>query len=150
MLSLHIESWAAVKALERCRAIAEVLGYQHCTAVQAESLGPLLSGADMVVKAKTGTGKTLAFLIPGIEQVSILVVTVSWLECSQCYDELTLLACRGFEGPRIVELSIYVHYLRRPMTERGHACWLDAEEPTRQEHRDAGDQPHPGAGSADC
>ena len=55
-----------------CRAIAEVLGYTHCTAVQAESLGPLLSGADMVVKAKTGTGKTLAFLIPGIEQVSSL------------------------------------------------------------------------------
>ncbi len=46
-----------------------MLGYTHCTAVQAESLGPLLSGADMVVKAKTGTGKTLAFLIPGIEQV---------------------------------------------------------------------------------
>jgi len=51
------------------RAIAETLGYKHCTSVQAESLGPLLSGADMVVKAKTGTGKTLAFLIPGIEQV---------------------------------------------------------------------------------
>ncbi len=46
-----------------------MLGYTHCTAVQAESLGPLLGGADMVVKAKTGTGKTLAFLIPGIEQV---------------------------------------------------------------------------------
>ena len=51
------------------RAIAETLGYKNCTSVQAESLGPLLSGADMVVKAKTGTGKTLAFLIPGIEQV---------------------------------------------------------------------------------
>lgn len=81
MPSLHTEPCAATKALQRCRAIAEVLGYQHCTAVQAESLGPLLSGADMVVKAKTGTGKTLAFLIPGIEQVRILVVTVSWLEC---------------------------------------------------------------------
>lgn len=54
-----------------CRAIAEVLQYKHCTAVQAESLGPLLTGADMVVKAKTGTGKTLAFLIPGVEQVCL-------------------------------------------------------------------------------
>ena len=61
------------------RAIAEVLGYKHCTAVQAESLGPLLSGADMVVKAKTGTGKTLAFLIPGIEQVGTL--SISWDRC---------------------------------------------------------------------
>ena len=51
-----------------------MLGYKHCTAVQAESLGPLLSGADMVVKAKTGTGKTLAFLIPGIEQVDTLSI----------------------------------------------------------------------------
>ena len=67
-----------------------MLGYQHCTAVQAESLGPLLSGADMVVKAKTGTGKTLAFLIPGIEQVSILAATVPWLASYQCHDDLTV------------------------------------------------------------
>jgi superfamily II DNA/RNA helicase len=58
----------------KCRAINEVLQYKHCTAVQAESLGPLLTGTDMVVKAKTGTGKTLAFLIPGVEQVSWLLL----------------------------------------------------------------------------
>ena len=64
-----------------CRAISEVMGYTHCTAVQAESLGPLLSGADMVVKAKTGTGKTLAFLIPGIEQAGSpnLIVRELWV-----------------------------------------------------------------------
>ncbi len=38
-------------------------------------------GETLVLLGETGTGKTLAFLIPGIEQVRILVVTVSWLEC---------------------------------------------------------------------
>ena len=52
-----------------CRALAEVMKYSHCTAVQQETLPVLLGGADLVCKAKTGTGKTLAFLIPGIERV---------------------------------------------------------------------------------
>ena len=37
------------------------------TPVQAESIPFILSGKDIFAKAKTGTGKTLAFLIPGIE-----------------------------------------------------------------------------------
>lgn len=46
------------------------MGYINCTKVQAETLPATLSGMDVVCKAKTGTGKTLAFLIPGIERVS--------------------------------------------------------------------------------
>ena len=34
-----------------------------------KSLPACLSGVDVVTKARTGTGKTLAFLIPAIEQV---------------------------------------------------------------------------------
>lgn len=45
------------------------MGYTNCTKVQAETLPATLRGMDVVVKAKTGTGKTLAFLIPGIERV---------------------------------------------------------------------------------
>lgn len=41
-----------------------------CTLVQAQSIPAVLGGRDHVVKAKTGTGKTLAFLIPAIERVS--------------------------------------------------------------------------------
>jgi DEAD/DEAH box helicase len=51
------------------RALAEVLKYELCTEVQAASLPVCLSGSDVICKAKTGTGKTLAFLIPAIEQV---------------------------------------------------------------------------------
>ena len=44
--------------------------YDLCTTVQAQSVPPSLQGVDMVCKAKTGTGKTLAFLIPALERVS--------------------------------------------------------------------------------
>ncbi len=60
-----------------CRALAEILKYQFCTDVQAASLPAILSGADAVVKAKTGTGKTLAFLIPGIEQVGPFIEDIA-------------------------------------------------------------------------
>ena len=53
-----------------------MLGYSHCTNVQAESLPVMLGGSDVVCKAKTGTGKTLAFLIPGIERVTACFLDV--------------------------------------------------------------------------
>ena len=48
------------------RAIAEVLGYETMTKCQELSIPVAASGKDVLVKAKTGTGKTLAFLIPAI------------------------------------------------------------------------------------
>ena len=51
------------------RALAEVMRYELCTDVQAASLPVCLRGADVCVKAKTGTGKTLAFLIPAFERL---------------------------------------------------------------------------------
>src|SRR5882757_190017 len=40
------------------------------TPVQAKSIPPALTGADVVATAQTGTGKTLAFLIPIVEKLS--------------------------------------------------------------------------------
>ena len=40
------------------------------TPVQAQSIQPALNGSDVVATAQTGTGKTLAFLIPLIEKLS--------------------------------------------------------------------------------
>ena len=51
------------------RAIAEVLGYETCTLVQAQTLPVALTGRDVIAKAKTGTGKTIAFLLPTIERL---------------------------------------------------------------------------------
>jgi ATP-dependent RNA helicase MSS116 len=39
------------------------------TVVQQQSLPVALTGVDVLAKAKTGTGKTLSFLIPAIESI---------------------------------------------------------------------------------
>ena len=49
------------------RAIREVMQYSKLSIVQEASLPTILNGVDVLVKAKTGTGKTLGFLIPSIE-----------------------------------------------------------------------------------
>lgn len=56
----------AISAESR-RAIAEVMKYEFLTQVQASSMPEILKGIDCLAKAKTGTGKTLGFLIPAVE-----------------------------------------------------------------------------------
>lgn len=45
-------------------------GYERMTVVQEATLPVILEGKDVLAKAKTGTGKTVAFLLPSIETVS--------------------------------------------------------------------------------
>ena len=45
------------------------LGYTNPTPVQAQSIGPILEGRDVIGLASTGTGKTAAFLIPLIQKI---------------------------------------------------------------------------------
>ena len=71
--------------------------------MQAQSIPTALTGVDMVVKAKTGTGKTLAFLIPAIEatlklpaktrdqQISVLVISPTRELAQQIQAECQLL-----------------------------------------------------------
>jgi ATP-dependent RNA helicase MSS116, mitochondrial len=56
-------------SLHLIRAIEEKMGYSNLTEVQSKSLPDILSGKDCLARAKTGTGKTLAFLIPAIERI---------------------------------------------------------------------------------
>lgn len=53
-----------------CRALSEVLQYEYCSLVQAAGIPACLGQEDVIAKARTGTGKTLAFIIPIIEKVS--------------------------------------------------------------------------------
>lgn len=59
----------------RCtrRGLNDVMGYETCTVVQARAIPATMAGTDVVCKAKTGTGKTLAFLIPAVEQVHLVL-----------------------------------------------------------------------------
>ncbi|MBN2799127.1 MAG: DEAD/DEAH box helicase, partial [Deltaproteobacteria bacterium] len=45
------------------------LGYRTATPVQAAAIEPALAGTDLVVRAKTGTGKTVAFAVPVVQGV---------------------------------------------------------------------------------
>ncbi|KAG0266954.1 hypothetical protein DFQ27_009312 [Actinomortierella ambigua] len=51
------------------KAIKSVFKYETMSKVQSEVLSLLPTDKDMFVKAKTGTGKTLGFLIPALETV---------------------------------------------------------------------------------
>jgi hypothetical protein len=57
------------------RALAEVLKYDRMTVVQQQSLPVILQGRDVLVKARTGTGKTLGFLVPAINNLMTLLTT---------------------------------------------------------------------------
>jgi ATP-dependent RNA helicase MSS116 len=81
------------------RAVAEVMRYEFCTVVQEKSIPVALQPRDMLAKAKTGTGKTLAFLIPACHKalelpagqrrgkVTVLVVSPTRELCQQIYEE---------------------------------------------------------------
>jgi ATP-dependent RNA helicase DeaD len=44
-------------------------GYTRPTPVQAATFGPILDGRDVIVRSKTGTGKTAAFGVPILERI---------------------------------------------------------------------------------
>ncbi len=50
------------------KAIAD-RGYTHPTPVQAKAFAPVMAGKDVIVRSKTGTGKTAAFGIPLLEKI---------------------------------------------------------------------------------
>ena len=45
------------------------LGYLKMTAVQSAALPPALAGQDIVIEAETGSGKTVAFALPGLAHI---------------------------------------------------------------------------------
>ncbi|MEN9800141.1 MAG: hypothetical protein RL653_3838 [Pseudomonadota bacterium] len=50
------------------RALSE-RGYTHPTPVQARAFGPVVAGKDLIVRSKTGTGKTAAFGLPLLQKI---------------------------------------------------------------------------------
>ncbi|KAI0914919.1 DEAD-domain-containing protein [Ustulina deusta] len=53
------------------QALTRGMGYETMTEVQSMAINPALKGVDMVAQAKTGTGKTLAFLVPLFQRVLV-------------------------------------------------------------------------------
>ncbi|EPS33359.1 ATP-dependent RNA helicase has1 [Penicillium oxalicum] len=48
------------------------MGFETMTEIQQRTIPPLLAGRDVLGAAKTGSGKTLSFLIPAVEMLSAL------------------------------------------------------------------------------
>lgn len=48
------------------------MGFTNMTDIQQRAIPPLLAGRDVLGAAKTGSGKTLSFLIPAVEMLSAL------------------------------------------------------------------------------
>ena len=71
------------------KALSDVMKYQYTTPVQSESIPEILQGKDVFVKARTGTGKTLAFLIPAIEVTPLVFVLVLILVLVLFYNSAT-------------------------------------------------------------
>ena len=80
------------------RAIRDVMGFTHATSVQDATLPHIMQGLDVLARAKTGSGKTVGFLLPAIERlaragaphrgnVSCLVISPTRVLASQIGEE---------------------------------------------------------------
>ncbi len=90
------------------RAIAE-RGYTSPTPVQAQAFRPALEGKDLIVRSKTGTGKTAAFGLPLLEKipaddkrVRALILCPTRELALQVAEELTLLS--KYKGLKIAAI----------------------------------------------
>jgi len=63
------EGFAALGIEPALASALEALGYEEPTAIQRESIPPLLAGRDLLGQAATGTGKTAAFALPILQRV---------------------------------------------------------------------------------
>lgn len=77
------------------------MGYTMATPVQAQSIEPALAGRDMLVRAKTGTGKTTAFGLPICEMVD---------EGARCTQAIILSPTRELANQIARELSSIVKH----------------------------------------
>lgn len=62
-----MNNFTALGLSERIVVSLDKLGFKTPTEVQAKTMGLLLSGADVIASAQTGTGKTAAYALPIIE-----------------------------------------------------------------------------------
>lgn len=62
-------TWKSLGLSDRLTRALENSGFGKPSIVQAASIGPVLSGKDVVIAAETGSGKTHSYLVPLIEKL---------------------------------------------------------------------------------
>lgn len=92
-----------IQAIQDCR-------FKEATKVQQEVIPVILEGKDVVVKAKTGSGKTSAFAIPIIENIrlesplpTVLIITPTRELADQVSHEMSLLG----KYKKIKSIAVY-------------------------------------------
>lgn len=88
----------------------EEMGFESATSIQAETIPIALTGQDLIGQAQTGTGKTVAFAIPMVENVDVnndaiqgLILTPTRELCIQVAEEIAKVG----KHKRVHVLSIY-------------------------------------------
>ncbi|QRN84752.1 DEAD/DEAH box helicase [Clostridia bacterium] len=64
---MYFENLNIIKPIQKA---LKAQGYKEATPIQAQSIPPLLKGADLLGCAQTGTGKTAAFAIPILQDLA--------------------------------------------------------------------------------
>ena len=103
-------SWAEIEIDETSRTNLENMGYEKPTSVQQKAIPQALLGHDLIVRSKTGTGKTTAFMLPSLNRItkqqggpSCIVLSPTRELAIQIADEARLLAA----GKDLEILAVY-------------------------------------------
>lgn len=113
----HITTFSQLGLADPLLSQLQKMGYEHPTAVQAQSIPILLAGHDLLAQAQTGTGKTAAFALPALSRINLknpapqvlvmtptrelaLQVAESFSNYARNLSNLTLLAVYGGQGYR--------------------------------------------------
>ena len=108
---MNLHSFSSLPLAPAILSNLELLGYHEMTAIQAQSLPPVLEGRDLIAQAKTGSGKTAAFglgilhkLNPAYFAIQALVLCPTRELADQVANELRRLA-RSAGNVKILTLT---------------------------------------------
>ncbi|KAJ5640636.1 ATP-dependent RNA helicase has1 [Penicillium herquei] len=69
---VQLQKFSELNLSEKTMKAIEGMSFTTMTEIQQRTIPPLLAGRDVLGAAKTGSGKTLSFLIPAVEMLSAL------------------------------------------------------------------------------
>lgn len=102
----------------------EKMGFSTMTEVQARTIPPLLAGKDVLGAARTGSGKTMAFLVPSVEMLS----TLRFKPANGAYINIAVTRLSGEQGiadtqvPASSSSHPHVNWLSRSLASPKSSC----------------------------